>query len=120
MAFLQCSGLALEQPISLDQPVYVPGNETRASGHRPCSKRFTLAKDRTPSRQSPCVASPGKLSLQGDFAVFKIRGLGELQRSYNELPVRLIHQLHAAIRSRTASVGQRDTSSPAEEASQER
>ena len=108
MAFLQCSGLALEQPISLDQPVYLPGNETQGIWASPLLE--TVYPRKTDQRAKPQVREPKKLNLQGDFTVFKFV-LGELHRSYNELPVRLILD-HIPIRSRTESVGQRDTSSP--------
>jgi hypothetical protein len=86
-AFRQLSGLALERPFSVDQPVYVPGNEKEGIWASPLlepvyPKKTELAPQAT-SRE------PAKLSLRGDVAVvtFVVR---ELSRSYKELPLQLM------------------------------
>ena len=107
LAFLQCSGLALEQPISLDQPVYLPGNEKHGIWASPLLETVYPRKGDQPAK--PRLHAPKELSLQGDLTVFKFV-LGELRRSYNELPVRLILD-HIPLRSQAESVGQNDTGS---------
>ena len=107
LAFLQCSGLTLEQPISLDQPVYVPGNETHGIWASPLLE--TVYPRKTDQAPKTPVREPKQLSLQGDLTLFTFV-LGELRRSYNELPVRLILD-HVPVRSLTGSPGHVDAGS---------
>ena len=90
-AFRQLSIFALERPFSVDQPVYVPGNEKEGIWASPLleqvyATKTDFAPDKTPSRE------PGKLSLRGDAAMinFIVR---EAHRSYNELPLQLMLEL---------------------------
>jgi Permuted papain-like amidase enzyme, YaeF/YiiX, C92 family len=86
-AFRQLSALALKQPFSVDQPVYVPGNEKEGIWASPLLEqvypRRTDVAPKAPPRE------PGKISVRGDIAVinFVVR---ELSRSYKELPLRLM------------------------------
>jgi hypothetical protein len=96
-AVLQCSGLTLEQPISLDQPVYVPGNDRQGVWASPMLETvFTTENNRT---EQPAQRSSSGISLAGDLAIgaFVVR---ELRRSYAELPFRLLHDIALSPRSR--------------------
>jgi hypothetical protein len=102
LAFLQFSGLALEQPISLDQPVYLPGNEKQGIWASPLLETIYPRKQDQPAKQGGREAE--ERNRHGDLTVFKFV-LGEFQRSYNELPLRLILD-HIPLRFQAESVGQ--------------
>jgi hypothetical protein len=79
------SGLVLERPITLEQSVYLPGNERQGVWGSPLLETVLGPK---PKRIREAAASRDSgLSLSGDLelAVF---AAGELRRSYAELPVR--------------------------------
>jgi hypothetical protein len=84
-AFLKLSGLTLNQPITLDQPVYLPGNDHSGIWASPLLETVFSSAPKT--GESTGAAQSSGLSLRGDvsLAVFV---LGELRRSYSELPVR--------------------------------
>jgi hypothetical protein len=88
-AFLYGTGLVLDQPITLEQPVYLPGNESQGAWGSPLLETvFGPDPKRGPE------APPGKadgLSLRNDLEVaFFVAG--ELRRSYAELPQRWLLQ----------------------------
>jgi hypothetical protein len=76
------TGLMLEQPITLDQPVYVPGNE-RQGVWSSSLLETVLAPGPKPEREAT-TSRESRLSLRGDrqLAAFAV---GELRRSYAEL-----------------------------------
>jgi hypothetical protein len=79
------TALMLEHPITLEQPVYVPGNERQGVW---ASALLETVFGPKPKRNREAAASQDSgLSLSGDLelAVFAI---GELRRSYAVLPVR--------------------------------
>jgi hypothetical protein len=79
------SGMVLERPISLDQPVYVPGNERQGVWASPLLE--TVFGPEPKANPGAARGQAGGFSLRGDLelAVF---AAGELRRSYSELPVR--------------------------------
>ena len=91
------SGMVLEHPITLDQPVYVPGTEHQGVWASPLLETVFGPEPKANPGAAPGPA--GSFSLRGDLelAVF---AWGELRRSYSELPVRLMSEvaLHAQIR----------------------
>jgi hypothetical protein len=91
------SGMVLERPISLDQPVYVPGNERQGVWASPLLE--TVFGPEPKANPGAARGQAGGFSLRGDLelAVF---AAGELRRSYSELPVRWMTAvaLHPRIR----------------------
>jgi len=87
LAIIRCSGFVLERPISLDQPVYLPGNQRQ--GIWASRLLETVYPKRSKPIGEPPAGSSGSLSLRGDVAVtaFVVK---EMHRSYSELPWRLI------------------------------
>jgi Permuted papain-like amidase enzyme, YaeF/YiiX, C92 family len=90
LAFVRCSGWALDHPISLEQEVYLPGNERHGMWSSPLLETVFCSQPK-PGRQASAM-SAGGLSLRGDLgmAVFVA---GEMRRSYSELPARWIYGL---------------------------
>jgi hypothetical protein len=84
-AFLYSSGLVLDQPITLDQPVYLPGNERHGVWGSPLLETVF-----GPEPKRDREAAPGRadgLSLRGDLELI-VFVVGEMRRSYAELPQR--------------------------------
>src|SRR5262249_29191185 len=84
------SRMVLERPITLDQPVYVPGNERQGVWASPLLETVFGPEP----KRNPAAAHEqgGGFSLRGDLelAVF---AAGELRRSYSELPVRWMSEV---------------------------
>jgi len=89
-AILGFSRLMLEHPITLEQPVYLPGNERHGVWASPLLE--TVFGPESKLDQEAALGQAGGLRVWEDvgLAVFT---LGELQRSYAELPVRWICRL---------------------------
>jgi hypothetical protein len=86
-ALIYGSGLVLGQSLSLEQAVYLPGNERHGMWASPLLETVFPSKS-IPIEKAPPVP-PGPPLFQSDFAlaIFVARELG---RSYAELPVRWI------------------------------
>ena len=90
LAIPYCTRYVLDRPITLEQPVYLPGNGHQGIWASPLLERVIGPEPKcewtTPKKQA------GGISLRGDlellFLVF-----GELRRSYSELPVRWLVNL---------------------------
>ena len=82
--------LVLERPITLEQTVYLPGNERHGVWGSPLLETVVGPEPKQDREAAPSQDS--RLSLRGDLelAVF---AAGELRRSYAELPVRLVCDL---------------------------
>ena len=95
------SGLVLEHSITLEQPVYLPGNERQGVWASPLLETVFGPEPKWVDDVAPGRA--GGLSLRGDLelAVFVA---GELHRSYWELPIRWICDLTAPSMPRTPRV----------------
>jgi Permuted papain-like amidase enzyme, YaeF/YiiX, C92 family len=111
--FEKLSVLALEQPFSVDQPVYVPGNETEGIWASPLLEQVYPKKTENIAAAKPPAPEPGKLSLRGDVAVAKFV-VYELRRSYNELPLRILIN-YLPRRSSAASIAKDDARSDEED-----
>jgi len=84
------SRLMLERPITLEQPVYLPGNERQGVW---ASQFLETVFGPEPKWDREAAPGPaGRLSLRGDLKVAAFAA-GELRRSYSELPVRWICNL---------------------------
>ncbi|AMV37789.1 YiiX/YebB-like N1pC/P60 family cysteine hydrolase [Planctomyces sp. SH-PL62] len=85
LCFVRFSGLILDRPISLDQPVYVPGNEREGVWASPLLEQVFGPEPRcewtTPAPRA------GGVSFRGDVEMLGLV-FGELRRSYAELPAR--------------------------------
>jgi hypothetical protein len=91
------TGLVLEHPITLEQPVYVPGNEHQGVWASPLLETVFGPEPRW--NQDAAPGRSALISLRGDFEV-SVLAAGELRRSYLELPVQWIRDLamHPRIR----------------------
>ncbi len=89
-AFLRLSGLTLDQPITLDQPVYLPGNDHSGIWASPLLD--TVFSSAPKSGKNTAAGQAGGLNFRGDLALFRFVG-AELRRSYSELPVRWLCDL---------------------------
>jgi hypothetical protein len=96
LAILSSAALVLEQPISLEQPVYLPGNERQGMWASPYLETVFGPEPKPDHGAAP--RGPGGLSLRGDLELAAIVA-GELRRSYQELPLRYLGRL--AIRARS-------------------
>jgi hypothetical protein len=81
------TGLVLGRPITLDQPVYVPGNERNGVWASPmletvCSPAPKVFQDAAPGE-------PGRLNPRGDLDL-PLFTFCEVRRTYAELPPRLL------------------------------
>jgi hypothetical protein len=104
LAIPPVTGLVLEHAITLEQPVYVPGNERQGVWASPLLETVfgpepKWVEDIAPGRS-------GGLSLRGDLEL-AIFFAGELRRSYSELPVQWICDLalHLRVRGLLAARG---------------
>jgi hypothetical protein len=94
VAVLYSAGLVLDQPITLDQPVYVPGHESQGMWASPLLETVYLA----PEGKNDGAAAPGRAerrSAPGDIAMV-VFVAGALRRSYNELPLQWLLGLRCA------------------------
>jgi hypothetical protein len=89
--------IAVGSPITLDQPVYLPGNERQGTWASPLLETVFGPEPKWNDRAAPAL--PDGFNLRGDMelAVF---AAAELRRSYSELPVQWMHALalHPRIR----------------------
>jgi len=84
------TGLVLDPPINLDQPVYVPGNDQQGVWASPLLETvFTNHGDRA---REAATGRVGKLTLKGDLALIVIV-LEEVHRSYSRYPMWLLQDL---------------------------
>ncbi len=84
------TGLVLERPITLEQPVYLPSNERQGVRGSPLLETVFGPKLKPDGEAAPLQDS--RLSMRGDLeqALF---GAGELRRSYAELFLRWLCDL---------------------------
>ncbi len=99
-AFLRLSGLALNQPITLDQPVYLPGNDHSGMWASPLLE--TVFSSAPKPAGLATAGQAGGLNLRGDLALAMFV-VGELRRSYSELPVRWLCDVVLTPRPRAAA-----------------
>jgi hypothetical protein len=85
------------RPITLEQPVYVPGNDRHGTWASPMLE--TVFGPEPKGHHGIAPLKPGGISLRGDLELIVMAGR-ELRRSYLELPVRLVKGFasHARIR----------------------
>jgi hypothetical protein len=84
------SGLMLDRPITLDQPVYVPGNERHGVWASPLLE--TVFGPAPKVFQDAAQGEPGRLNMRGDLYLI-VFTVGEVRRSYTQLPARLLGDL---------------------------
>jgi Permuted papain-like amidase enzyme, YaeF/YiiX, C92 family len=99
-----CTSLVLDEPISLEQAVYLPGNDHHGVWASPLLE--TVYGPKPKGNQDAAPAQPGSFSVRGDLEmiVFTVHELG---RSYSELPVRWMCDL--TLRARPPAVAMRDS-----------
>jgi hypothetical protein len=85
VAFLYATGLVLDQPITLEQPVYLPGNDLHGVWSSPLLETV-FGPEPKPARD----AAPGKADGAGPLGDLEMVAFvaGELRRSYTELSLR--------------------------------
>ncbi len=92
MGIVRFSAMFVENPITLDQQVYVPGNETQGIWASPLLDTvYPYAKQPAKNKQA-AARSPSGLSVKGDVAITAF-ALREVSRSYSQLPLRLLGEL---------------------------
>ena len=87
LAIPRVSGLFVERPITLEQPVYLPGNERHGVWASPLLE--TVFGPELLLDQAVVLSHVRSLSLQRDMELVAFV-VTELRRSYSEIPVRLI------------------------------
>ena len=92
------------RPIALEQLVYVPGNDHQGEWASPLLETVFGPEPKWDPKAAP--GQPGGISLRGDVALIGF-AVGELRRSYTELPVQWMGDvaLHPRIRQLFASRG---------------
>jgi hypothetical protein len=98
------SALVLEKPISLEQAVYLPGNDRHGVWASPLLETVFGPEPKRAREVTP--AEPGSFSVRGDLEliVFTVHELG---RSYSQLPVRWMCDL--SLRAAAPSLALRDS-----------
>ena len=91
------SGLVLDRPITLEQPVYVPGNERHGVWASPLLE--TVFGPAPKVFQDAAPGEPGGLNMRGDLDLL-VFTFCEVRRSYAELPARLLGDLVLQMRAR--------------------
>ncbi len=84
------TGLVLDRPITLEQPVYVPGNERHGVWASPLLE--TVVGPAPKVFQEAAALESGRLSLKGDLDLL-VFAFHEVRRSYDQLPARLLCDL---------------------------
>jgi hypothetical protein len=90
LAMADVTRLAVGRPITLDQLVYVPGNDRHGIWASPLLETV-FGPEPKGDPEEPTLEL-GHLSLRGDLKLTLIAA-GELQRSYSDQPIRLIHEV---------------------------
>ena len=91
------TGLVLDRPITLEQPVYVPGNERHGVWASPLLE--TVFGPAPKVFQDAAPGEPGRLNLRGDLDLL-VFTFCEVRRSYAQLPARLLCDLVLQMRVR--------------------
>ena len=84
------TGLVLDRPITLEQPVYVPGNERHGVWASPLLE--TVFGPAPKVFQDAAPGEPGRLNLRGDLDLL-VFTFCEVRRSYAQLPHRMLCDL---------------------------
>ena len=84
------SGMILDRPITLEQPVYVPGNERHGVWASPLLE--TVFGPAPKVFQDAAQGEPGRLNVRGDLELL-VFAFGEVRRSYYQLPAQLVCDL---------------------------
>jgi hypothetical protein len=87
LAMPYCTRLVVGRPITLEQPVYVPGNDREGVWASPLLE--TVFGPEPKENHDTAPRQPGVLSLRGDLELV-VSMVDELLRSYSELPVRWV------------------------------
>jgi hypothetical protein len=87
--------MVLDRPITLDQPVYLPGNERHGMWASPLLETVMAPDPKV--FQDAIPAEPAKLNLRGDMDLLAFTFL-EARRSYSQLPARLLGDLVLRLR----------------------
>ena len=97
LLFPPVTGMLLDRPITLEQRVYLPGNERNGVWASPLLETvFGPAKK---VFQDACPGEPGRLNMRGDLDILAFT-FCEVRRSYDQLPARLLCDLVLQMRAR--------------------
>jgi Permuted papain-like amidase enzyme, YaeF/YiiX, C92 family len=91
------SGSVLDRPITLEQPVYVPGNERNGVWASPLLE--TVVGPAPKVFQEAAALEAGRLNMRGDLDLL-VFTFWEVRRSYDQLPARLLCDLVLQMRGR--------------------
>jgi hypothetical protein len=92
LAAVSFTRLTLDRPVTLEQPVYIPGNDRQGVWASPLLETVVAPEPRCDRPSASSAVEPGCLSLRGDLEL-AVLVAGELRRSYRELPVRFLAHL---------------------------
>lgn len=84
------SGLVLDRPITLEQTVYIPGNERNGVWASPLLE--TVFGPAPKVFQEAAALEAGRLNMRGDLDLL-VFAFYEVRRSYNQLPARMLCNL---------------------------
>ena len=90
LLFPPVTGLVLDRPITLEQPVYLPGNERHGVWASPLLETVFGPDPKVFQDEIPGEA--GRLNIRGDLDIL-VFTLCEVRRSYDQLPARLLGDL---------------------------
>ena len=99
-AFVRFSKFVLDQPITLDQPVYLPGNDHSGMWASPLLETVFSSAPKVTAKTAGVQADG--LNLRGDFSL-ALFVVSELRRSYSELPVRWLCDVVLTSRTRSGA-----------------
>jgi hypothetical protein len=91
------TGMVLDRAITLDQPVYLPGNERQGIWASPLLETASGPDPKVFQEAAP--GEPGHLNLRGDLDLLIVT-FCEVRRSYDLLPARLLCDLVVRLRVR--------------------
>ncbi len=97
LLFPPVTGWVLDRPITLEQPVYVPGNERHGVWASPLLE--TVFSPAPEVFQEAAPGEPGGLNMRGDLDLL-VFTFHEVRRSYDQLPARLLGDLVLHMRAR--------------------
>jgi hypothetical protein len=87
LTLLSASKQVLDRPFSLDQPVFLPGNERQGLWASPLLETVYATEPKRDRKTAPTEAQG--LSLRGDIEI-TVFVVGELRRSYDEMPLQWV------------------------------
>jgi hypothetical protein len=90
LMMLRFTGLALQEPIPIEQPTYLPGNERQGVWASPYLETVVGPEPKYIVKEAP--RKPGAAHVWRDIELFSLAGRN-IRSSYHELPIRFLGRL---------------------------